>query len=124
MKLRSFSLEMRLESIKNDILFQLNIVWQLFLYHCNNLNEREAMWCKTEHGLQIRNADNKWTVDWLESEAFIESLDEKELQSGELCRWPFEGQSMCSLALWLNAEFMKNVAEIGAARFLYAVDEE
>lgn len=32
----------------------------------------------------------------------------------------FEGKSMDSLALWVNMEFMKNAAEIGAGRFLYA----
>lgn len=41
-------------------------------------------------------------------------------QSSEFCKWPFEGQTMYSLALWLNVEFMKNVAEIGAGRFLFA----
>ena len=29
---------------------------------------------------------------------------------------------MYSLALWLNVEFMKNVAEIGAGRFLFATE--
>lgn len=43
-----------------------------------------------------------------------------ELCSSEPCRWPFEGKSMDSLALWVNMEFMKNAAEIGAGRFLYA----
>lgn len=47
-------------------------------------------------------------------------LDENELHFGELCRWPFEGKSMYSLALWGNMEFMKNAAEVGAGRFLYA----
>ena len=42
----------------------------------------------------------------------IESLSEEELQSNELCLWPFSEQSMVELALWLNGEFMKNVAEI------------
>ena len=47
-------------------------------------------------------------------------LDENELCSSEPCRWHFEGKSMDSLALWVNMEFMKNAAEIGAGRFLYA----
>ena len=53
---------------------------------------------------EIEMCHNEWI-------SFIESLDERQLQSGELCKWPFEGQNMYSLALWLNAEFMKNVAE-------------
>ncbi|MDO5601185.1 MAG: DinB family protein [Oscillospiraceae bacterium] len=165
--------------MKNEILFQLDIVWQLFLYHCGDLSEKEAMWCKTQQGLQIRQTNDTWAPDWPETEnytigpssiawtlwhilywwnttltacrenripdkkevlwpgsakaavdeikrchdewvAFITSLDEEDLRSAALCRWPFEGQSLCALALWLNAEFMKNTAEIGAARFLYA----
>lgn len=165
--------------MKQEILFQLDIAWQLFKYHCNGLTEAEAMWCKTEHGLQIRNIQNKWIIDWPDTEtyeiglssiawimwhiiywwkttlvaskekriiekgdikwpgsvelavweieichnewiSFISSLDEKQLQSSEFCKWAFEGQTMYSLALWLNVEFMKNVAEIGAGRFLFA----
>lgn len=55
--------------------------------------------------------------EWVE---FVESLSEEELRSDQMCKWPFEGQNMYSLILWLNVEFMKNVAEIGSARFLYA----
>ena len=54
----------------------------------------------------------------------IESLSDEELYSEEMCKWPFEGQNMYSLILWLNVEFMKNVAEIGNARFLYATVEK
>lgn len=40
-------------------LFQLDIAWQLFEYHCHNLGEEEAMWCKMPDGLQIRRTDEK-----------------------------------------------------------------
>lgn len=43
-----------------------------------------------------------------------------ELAIDEIGRWPFEGQNMYSLILWINVGFMKNAAEIGSARFLYA----
>ena len=32
--------------MKKEILFQLDIAWQLFEYHCHNLGEEDAMWCK------------------------------------------------------------------------------
>lgn len=167
--------------MKKEILFQLDIAWQLFEYHCHNLREEEAMWCKTNQGLQIRKIDGKWVADWPDTEAdtigpasiswimwhiiywwkkvlyaskenkiiaredviwpgsvelaideirkchrewieFVESLSEDELCSNKMCKWPFEGQNMYSLTLWLNVEFMKNVAEIGNDRFLYAVE--
>lgn len=40
--------------MKKEILFQLDIAWQLFEYHCQNLNDEEALWCINEKGLQIR----------------------------------------------------------------------
>lgn len=167
--------------MKKEILFQLDIVWQLFLYHCNDLGEQEALWCKLPDGLCIRKTENKWIADWPETEiytigppsiawtlwhilywwnttlcacdgaaipskeailwpgsvqdaiqqvhdchnrwvAFVSSLEESEFQSTNRCRWPFEGQSFASLALWLNAELMKNAVEIGTGRFLYAAE--
>lgn len=165
--------------MKKEILFQLDMAWQLFEYHCVELGESEAMWCKSKNGLQVRRNGDKWSVDWPSTEdynigpssiawtmwhilfwwnttliaskenriiekedikwpgnieaaikevhrchnewvLFIESLSEEELQSDELCLWPFSEQSMVELALWLNGEFMKNVAEIGMGRFLYS----
>ena len=44
--------------MKKEILFQLDIAWQLFEYHCHNLSEEEAMWCKTNQGLQIRKVND------------------------------------------------------------------
>lgn len=58
--------------------------------------------------------------EWIK---FVETLSEQELCSDKMCKWPFEGQNMYSLMLWLNVEFMKNVAEIGSDRFLYATIE-
>lgn len=36
-------------------------------------------------------------------------------------RWPAAGWAMSDVAAWANLELMKNVAEIGAVRFHYAV---
>ncbi len=164
----------------NDILFQQDICWQLFLYHVNDLHDEEALWCISPDGLQIRTADGDWSADWPETEGYhigpssiawtlwhilywwrtvmdhsfgngtlqkedvvwpgstekavaeitslhdvwvqhISHMSKEKLQSTELCKWPFEGQSFYDLALWLNVEFMKNVTEIGSGRFLYAV---
>ena len=130
--------------MKQEILFQLDIAWQLFQYHCNGLSEAEAMWCKTKYGLQIRGTGNEWKIDWPETETYsigpssiawtmwhilywwkttLSASKENRIIKKEDIKWPFEGQNMYSLALWLNAEFMKNVAEIGAGRFLYAAIE-
>lgn len=166
-----------------DILFQLDISWQLFLYHVKQLTDEEAFWCKTAEGLQIRKNKEQWIPDWPDTEEYkigpssiawilwhmlywwkivinssfgdgslqkedvawpgnvdnaieeivklhdewvqhISSMSEEELQSTKLCKWPFTDRSFYSLALWLNVELMKNAAEIGSARFLYAVSSE
>ncbi len=169
--------------MKDKILFQLDMVWQLFQYHCEDLKEPETDWCRTQDGLQVRKKEAVWIPDWPETEEytigpasigwtlwhilywwknalstamggrvldrneilwpgnsaaaireirdchdkwvdFLLSLEEAEFQSDRLCRWPFEGRSFAEVALWLNMEFMKNTAEIGTARFLYAVSEQ
>lgn len=58
---------------------------------------------------------------WIEK---LSSMMEAEFESTEKCCWPFENENFVRLALWLNNEFMKNVAEIGAARFLYATVQD
>ena len=56
--------------MKKEILFQLDIAWQLFDYHCHNLSEEEAMWCKTNQGLQIRKVNGVWRADWPDTESY------------------------------------------------------
>lgn len=48
------------------------------------------------------------------------SLSDDELLTSERTRWPFEDRPFHELAAWLNLELMKNAAEIGYCRFLYA----
>lgn len=83
------------------------------------LDRNEILWPGNSAAAirEIRDCHDKW-VD------FLLSLEEAEFQSDRLCRWPFEGRSFAEVALWLNMEFMKNTAEIGTARFLYAVSEQ
>ena len=40
--------------MKDEILFQLDMAWQLFLYHCKELKEPGSDWCRKENGLQVR----------------------------------------------------------------------
>jgi len=149
---------MRDIEIKENILFQLDMCWQLYLYHTENLKEIEALWSFSPMGLQIRRQDDGWSIDWPERESYeigpssigtlkkeditwpgsvekakeeIKTLHDKwveklinmsdvEYQSQQYAKWPLEGRSFADTALWLNGELMKNVAEIGYGRFLYA----
>ncbi|ROR30404.1 DinB family protein [Mobilisporobacter senegalensis] len=50
----------------------------------------------------------------------LNNLSDEDYLSNQYAKWPFEGRSFSDIALWLNGELMKNVAEIGYGRFLYA----
>ncbi len=52
--------------------------------------------------------------------ARLNSLSEADYLSEQYSIWPLPGRSFSDTALWLNGEFMKNTAEIGYGRFLYA----
>ncbi len=53
-----------------DILFQLDICWQLFEYHINGLTDQEAYWCKSKKGLNVHWTNEHWKVDWPETEEY------------------------------------------------------
>jgi len=47
-------------------------------------------------------------------------LPDADFQLNQNAKWPLVDRSFADIALWLNAELMKNVSEIGYGRFLYA----
>jgi hypothetical protein len=50
----------------------------------------------------------------------LATLSDEEFLSCKRTKWPFEDKPFYDLAAWLNLELMKNAAEIGYCRFLYA----
>ncbi len=69
---------------------------------------------------QARDEINRLHDEWA---ARLQVLPEEEFLSCACVRWPFEGRPLHELAAWLNLELMKNAAEIGYTRFLYATRE-
>lgn len=65
----------------------------------------------------VRERIGRLRDDWT---AVLETMPDEELLSGGKTKWPFDGRPFCELAAWLNLELMKNAAEIGCGRFLYA----
>ncbi|SMP70787.1 DinB family protein [Anoxynatronum buryatiense] len=165
--------------IKENILFQLNMCWQLYSYHVENLDETEAYWAFGPTVLQVRRQDDGWCIDWPETESYeigppsiawtmwhmiywwttaldynfgdgtldkkdipwpgdvekakqvlallhdewvskLDELSEEDYHLKQYAKWPFEDREFVDIALWLNGELMKNAAEIGCGRFLYA----
>lgn len=53
--------------------------------------------------------------------AEVAALSDEELASSDRTRWPFSDKPFYQVAAWLNLELMKNAAEVGYGRFLYAV---
>ena len=53
----------------------------------------------------------------------LEQLTDDDLRSPERTRWPFRDRPFGDVVAWVNVELTKNAAEIGYARFLYAVRE-
>ncbi|MCW5718376.1 MAG: DinB family protein [Bauldia sp.] len=56
--------------------------------------------------------------------AAIDALTDADLGTDERTRWPFAGRPFAEIVAWANIELTKNAAEIGYARFLYAVRPE
>lgn len=48
-------------------------------------------------------------------------MDDDQLRRTERTRWPFRDRPFTDVVSWLNVELTKNAAELGYARFLYAV---
>jgi hypothetical protein len=51
----------------------------------------------------------------------LDGSGDEDLRLTERTRWPFRDRPLGDLFAWANVELTKNAAEIGYARFLYAV---
>lgn len=51
----------------------------------------------------------------------LSELIDADLHSRELTTWPYPDRPFSDVVAWVNVELTKNAAEIGYARFLYAV---
>ncbi len=55
-----------------------------------------------------------------EWEIALAQICDTHMRSSTLTRWPYQDRPFGDVVAWLNAELMKNAAELGYARFLYA----
>ncbi len=167
------------DSVRDMLMFQLDISWKLLELHLTDLDNGECLWKPGPRGLHVVNESGIWRADWPDTEAYdmglpsiawltwhitfwwsmvfdhsfgsgtltrenvywpgdmkavrekmielhdkwktvLGTLPDEELLSCERTKWPFQDTPFYQLAAWLNLELMKNAAEIGHCRFLYA----
>jgi hypothetical protein len=51
---------------------------------------------------------------------FLSTVSDEDLLSSAKTKWPFQDRPFADVIAWVNIELMKNVSELGYARFLYA----
>jgi hypothetical protein len=101
------------------ITWHIGFWWSMVLDHSfaeGTLSRESVVWPGTGDGVRewIGRLQAQWRV-------ILEQVTDDELQSTQRTRWPFRDRPFGDVVAWANVELTKNAAEIGYARFLYAV---
>jgi hypothetical protein len=93
--------------------------WSMALDHSfgeGKLTREEVTWPGSAEGVRewLGQLQGRWRAE-------LEKLGEEDLRSAARTRWPFRERPFGDVVAWVNVELTKNAAEIGYARFLYAV---
>jgi hypothetical protein len=98
------------------------IWWSMVLDHSFGqgiLSREKVAWPGSAEGVREWLAALRGT--WWDA---LEQLSDEDLRSTQRTRWPFQNRPFGDVAAWVNLELTKNAAEIGYARFLFAVRTE
>lgn len=93
--------------------------WSMALDHsfgAGTLTREEITWPGSADA--VREHLGRMQADWRAAVAGFSAAD---LRSTARTRWPFTDRPFGDVVAWANVELIKNAAEIGYARFLYAV---
>lgn len=93
--------------------------WSMVLDHSfgdGTLSRENVMW--PGNADDVREWIGRLQVQW---RVVLEQVTDDDLRSAQRTRWPFQDRPFGDVVAWVNVELMKNAAEIGYARFLYAV---
>jgi hypothetical protein len=93
--------------------------WSMALDHSfgdGTLARASVLWPGSAEG--VREWLGRLRAEWRSA---LEQLPADELRSTRRTRWPFQDRPFGDVVAWANVELTKNAAEIGYARFLYAV---
>ncbi|MCY1083668.1 DinB family protein [Archangium lansingense] len=93
--------------------------WSMVLDHSfgdATLSRENVVWPGTADGVRewLGRLQGQWR-------AKLEQLTDEDLRSTQRTRWPFQDRPFGDVVAWANVELTKNAAELGYARFLYAV---
>lgn len=99
--------------------WHLGFWWSMVLDHSlgdATLSMEQVTWPGTADGVRawLGGLHDRWR-------AMLRQLTDDDLRSAERTRWPLQDQPFGDVVAWASVELMKNAAEIGYARFLYAV---
>jgi hypothetical protein len=93
--------------------------WSMVLAHSvggGTLSRESITWPGSADG--VREWVGRLQGEW---RAVLEQVTADDLRSAQRTRWPFRDRPFGDVVAWVNVELTKNAAEIGYARFLYAV---
>lgn len=99
--------------------WHLGFWWSMALDHSfgNGDLTREAIeW--PGNAADVRGWIGQLRAQW---RAALEQITDADLRSTQRTQWPFRDRPFGDIIAWVNIELTKNAAEIGYARFLYAV---
>ena len=99
--------------------WHLGFWWSMVLDHSfgrGTLSRENVLWPGNADDVRewLGRLRGRWRV-------VLEQVTDEELRSAQRTRWPFQDRPFGDVIAWVNVELTKNAAEIGYARFLYAV---
>ncbi|HEU5219933.1 MAG TPA: DinB family protein [Gemmatimonadales bacterium] len=101
------------------VTWHLGFWWSMVLDHSfgdGTLAREDILWPGDADGVRamLGRLEGEWR-------ARLGRLTEEDLRSAARTRWPFRDRPFGDIVAWVNLELTKNAAELGYARFLYAV---
>lgn len=99
--------------------WHLGFWWSMVLDHSfgdGKLSRENVLWPGNADA--VRESIGQLKGQW---QGALEKLTDDDLRSTQRTRWPLQDRPFGDVVAWANVELTKNAAELGYARFLYAV---
>jgi hypothetical protein len=93
--------------------------WSMVLNHSfgdGTRSHEDVLWPGSADA--VREWLGRLQAEW---RVVLDLITDDDLRSTQRTRWPFQDRPFGDVVAWVNVELTKNAAEIGYARFLYAL---